>query len=289
MRRSIFLFAALLTAAPVGFVTAQRAIPAATAPAQGMAYGTDPRQNLDFWRPEKAGAPLVIFVHGGGWRRGDKDNATGASKITHFHNAGYAFASINYRLVPQASVEQQAQDVAGALAYLLARADKLGFDKRRVVLMGHSAGAHLVALVGTDMRYFEKAGLGPDSVRGIIALDGAAYDVARQTSQAGTFMQRLYGNAFGSDPDRQRALSPTLQAARPNAPAFLILHVDRPDGTEQSEALGAALRKAGTSVEVHGFEGKGLQGHAAINRDLGNADYPATPVVDAWLKKMFRT
>ncbi len=286
MRRSTFFIASLLALAPMGLAMAQRPAPAVAVAAQGMAYGSDPKQTLDFWTSARADAPLVIFVHGGGWRRGDKDNATGRAKISHFHDAGYAFASINYRLVPQATVEQEAQDVADALAYLIARADKLGFDKRRIVLMGHSAGAHLVALVGTDMRYFKKARLAPDSVRGIVALDGAAYDVARQKSEVGTFMGRLYDNAFGSDPQRQVALSPTLQAAKPNAPAFLILHVDRADGKEQSEALAAALRKAGTPAEVHAFEGKGLRGHAAINRDLGDPDYPATAVVDAWLKRI---
>ena len=79
----------------------------------------------------------------------------------------------------------------------------------------------------------------------------------------------------------------TLHAAAPNAASFLILHVDRSDGIAQSEALAAALRATGTPVELNGFEGKGLRGHMAINRDLGSPDYPATPVVDAWLKRIF--
>jgi acetyl esterase/lipase len=286
MRKTIFVLSALLAIAPASFAVAQRA---AVTDAQEMAYGGDPKQKLDFWRADRAGAPLVIFVHGGGWRTGDKRNATGTAKVGHFREAGYAFASINYRLVPQGTVEQQAQDIADAVAHLSAQAGKLGFDKRRIVLMGHSAGAHLVALVGTDMRYLEKAGLKADAVRGIVALDGAAYDVAAQKTATGPYMRRIYDNAFGGDPARQRALSPTLHADRPNAPAFLILHVDRVDGAEQSEVLGAALRKAGTSADVRGFEGKGLRGHAAINRDLGEADYPATAVVDAWLKRVFGT
>jgi acetyl esterase/lipase len=263
-----------------------------TAPATGAAhypYGTDPLQTLDFWHPGQVSGcvPLVVFVHGGGWKRGDKDNATGATKVDHLIGQGYAMASIDYRLVPAATVEQQAGDVAAALAWLRANAGRLGIDPTRFVLMGHSAGAHLVALVGTDPRYLQAAGLGVGDLRGVIALDGACYDVPRQIAEGGSFMRDTYIQAFGSDPARQRALSPTLNAAAPNAPGFLILHVDRADGKAQSKALAGALQAAGTPTELHGFDGKGLRGHMAINRDLGQPDYPATPVVDAWLKRTF--
>ena len=260
---------------------------------QVVAYGGDPAQTLDFWpgqtdsKPNIA-RPLVIFVHGGGWKRGSKDNATGRHKSVHYQQLGYAFASIDYRLVPGATVEQQAQDVADAVAFLRRRAATLGVDPGRIVLMGHSAGAHLVALVGTDMRYFAKAGLSPDAVRGIIPLDGAAYDVAAQMAQSGRLMKGTYEQAFGTDPARQQALSPTRHAARPNAPAFLILHVDRDDGTAQSQALAAALKRAGTPVEIRALEGRGLRGHMQINRQMGDPAYPGTAVVDDWLARVFR-
>lgn len=250
-------------------------------------YGKDPLQKLDYWRPTQVGSPLVVFVHGGGWKRGDKRNATGEYKPAHYLEQGYAFASINYRLVPAAKVEQQAQDVASALAYLIRQAQTLGFDASRVVLMGHSAGAHLSALVGTDMQYLKKAELGPKSLRGVIPLDGACYDVPRQIVEGGDFMNDTYIQAFGSEKERQLTLSPTHHAAAPNAPAFLILHVQRRDGAAQSKALGDDLQKADTAAEVRGFDGMGLQGHAEINRRLGDPTYPATPVVDAWLKRVF--
>lgn len=256
-----------------------------------MAYGTDPLQRLDFWRATPASAavrkeaPLIVFVHGGGWKRGDKSNATGTTKVSHYLGLGYAVASIDYRLVPANSVEEQAQDVASAVAWLRAQSARLGVDPRNIVLMGHSAGAHLAALVGTDMRYFAKAGLAPDAVRGIVLLDGAAYDVPRQIAEGGNFMHDTYLQAFGTAPARQKALSPTTHAARPNAPDFLILHIARDDSTAQSTALGAALRQAGTPAEVQGVEGTGLRGHAAINRDLGSPDYPATAIVDAYIAR----
>jgi arylformamidase len=261
-----------------------------TTDGRDMAYGKDPLQTLAFWSPaaKSAGpAPLVLFVHGGGWKRGDKSNGTGKAKIAHYRALGYAVASVNYRLVPDATVEQQASDVASALAYVKAHAADLGIDPARIVLMGHSAGAHLVALVGTDPRYLRAAGLSERDVAGIVPIDGAAYDVPKQMRIGARIMGETYEQAFGTDPGRQRAISPTLQAAAPNAPAFLIIHVQRKDGIEQSRGLADALRKAGTSVQINDFEGRGLQGHMDINRKLCLPDYPATPVVDAWLKTRF--
>lgn len=257
-------------------------------PAQTVRYGADALQSLDYWHADRKGpAPLVVFVHGGGWKRGDKDNATGPYKVAHYTGEGYAFASLDYRLVPDATVEQQAQDIADGLAALIKRADALGIARGKVVLMGHSAGAQLVALVGTDPRYLRKAGLSYGDLAGVIPIDGAAYDVPAQMADGPRIMQRTYAQAFGTDPARQRALSPTMQAAAPNAPAFLLLHVQRPDGVRQAEALEAALHGAGTAVERKGFAGEGLRGHMEINRRLGDPDYPATAAVDAWLARRF--
>ena len=261
----------------------------AVAAEQTFAYGTDPAQNLDVWRAKGTtnAAPLIVFVHGGGWSRGSKDDATGNWKPRHYPDQGYVLASINYRLVPAATVEQQAQDVALALKALLDRAGALGIDRRRVVLMGHSAGAHLVVLVGTDERYLKSAGLTFADVSGVIPIDGAAYDVPAQMADAGAMMQPIYAAAFGQDKTRQQALSPTRQAGAPNAPAFLLLHVQRADGVRQAQALETALARAGTAVSRQSFSGTGMTGHMEINRRMGDPDYPATPAVDAWLRQVF--
>lgn len=274
MRKSLFLLPLLLAAAPAL---------SQSVPVREIAYGSAELQKLDFYKGARADAPLVVFIHGGGWKRGDKGNATGAEKVQHFTGRGFAFASVNYRLVPNATAEQQAQDVADGIAWLVKHARELGFDPARVVVMGHSAGAHLTALVATDPRYLQKAGWGLDRIAGVVLLDGAAYDVPRQMHEGPRVMGKTYQATFGSDPARQRALSPTLQAAAPNARDFLILHVQREDGTRQSEALGRALKAAGARVTVQGFEGRGLRGHMQINRELGDPNYPATAVVDRWI------
>jgi len=257
--------------------------------AETISYGSNALQTLDVWRAKdaKGPAPLVVFVHGGGWKRGSKDNATGQFKPVHYPQLGYAFASINYRLVPDATVEQQAADVASAVRALIDRAGALGIDRRRVVIMGHSAGAHLVALVGTDEKYLRGAGLSFSDIAGVIPIDGAAYDVPAQMKDGPPIMQKTYAQAFGTDPARQKALSPTLQAGAPNAPQFLLLYVQRPDGVRQAEALGKALVAGGSKVERGSFPGEGLQGHAEINRRLGDPTYAPTRAVDAWLKQVF--
>lgn len=252
-----------------------------------LAYGSDALQKIDFWRSKSERAPLVIFVHGGGWKRGDKRNATGQYKAPHYTSQGYAFASINYRLVPAATVEQQAADVASAVGYFHTNARKLGIDADRIVLMGHSAGAHLSALVGSDPQYLRGAGLSLSALAGVIPLDGAAYDVPAQMTEGARIMKDTYTQAFGTDPARQKALSPYWHASAPNAPAFLILHVERDDGARQSAALAKALRQGGSRVQLQAFDGKGLKGHAEINRQLGDPNYPATPVVDKWLREIF--
>lgn len=250
-----------------------------------ISYGSSSDQVYDVWPSATGPAPLVMFVHGGGWTRGSKDSASGPYKAVHYPQLGYVYASINYRLVPDVTVEDEARDVAAALASLLAHAGELGIDPTRVVIMGHSAGAHLVALVGTDEMYLASVGLSESSLRGVVPIDGAAYDVPAQVAFGGVMHDR-YLEAFGSDPARQLALSPTAHAASPNAPAFLLPHVQRVDGVAQAQGLVAALTAAGTPAEEVGFPGTGLTGHAEINRRMGDPTYEATAVVDAWLAKV---
>lgn len=255
---------------------------------QRLTYCNERLQDMLYWPGAQEGAPLVVFVHGGGWSRGDARMMQGSAKLVHWQAAGYAVASVNYRLVPDATVEQQAADIASALAYLKRNAPRLGHDAGRVALVGHSAGAHLAALVGTDPQYLRAAGLSLADLSGVLLLDGAAYDVAAQMAQGNRLMHDRYLLAFGEEVQRQRALSPTLHAAAPNATDFLILHVQRDDSRRQSEGLARALRKAGTPAATQEIAGRGLRGHMQINRELGEPDYRATALVDAWLARVLR-
>ena len=178
-------------------------------------------------------------------------------------------------------------DIAAAIRAVLSRSHELGVDPDKVVLMGHSAGAHLVALVGTDQRYLKDVGLSFTNLKGVITLDGAAYDVPRQMQEGPQIMKATYQAVFGGNKTRQQAVSPTYQAGAPNVARFFILHVQRTDGIAQSNALAAALKRGGTDVEILSVPGTGLQGHGEINRRMGDPSYVPTAAVDQWLHKVF--
>ncbi|MBV9883417.1 MAG: alpha/beta hydrolase [Sphingomonadaceae bacterium] len=277
MRLLVLLILTLLLAVPVA---AQRTpFPAGTVE---IAYGNDARQRLDFTPAASPGPPLVLFVHGGAWSMGDM--AMAGHMAAHFHDRGYAFASVDYRLVPDANPQLQAEDVAAALARLLAEAPRLGIDRGRVMLIGHSAGAHLAALVGTDPAYLAAHRLPIATISGVVLLDGAGYDVAAQLRYGGPLIRSLYHRAFGDDPAFHARVSPIAQAAAPNAGRFLIFHISsRADSAMQSARLGALLRAAGTPAEVVSVDGT----HAEIFRNFGQPGHPATARTDAFAEALF--
>jgi arylformamidase len=266
-------------------LAAQRAASRVELPpnATELIFGRDAKQRLDYWAPASgARRPLVVFVHGGGWAIGDKRSGLG-EKATHFTAGGYAFASVNYRLVPQVTPEDQAADVASALALLRRQP---GVDPDRIVLIGHSAGAHLVALVGTDPRYLRSAGVPIAAVRGIVPLDGAGYDVVKQMADKGNRVSGMYAAAFSTDPARQAALSPIRHAAAPNVANWLIVNdADRPDSQAQSDALAAALRAAGNRAERLPISNTS---HMLVNRNLGKPGDAQTAQVDGFIAAVTR-
>lgn len=140
---------------------------------------------------------------------------------------------------------------------------------RPIVLVGHSAGAHLVALVGIDPQYLGAHGMAPSDLAGVIPLDGAGYDATqpRRGGLVGRALERMYEQAFG---DQRAELSPTLRV-RPGVayPPFLIFHVaGREDSRQQSEALARALTGAGGRAEVVSAPG---DSHRDINVEFGQA------------------
>ena len=244
-------------------------------------YGADRKQTLAYARPVlNRTVPLLVFIHGGGWSIGDKSMSVG-DKASHFTEKGWAFVTVNYRLVPKATVEQQAADVAGSLAWLRAHARERGFDPDRIVIMGHSAGAHLAALVGTDPAYLKAAGVPMNSVKGVVLLDGAGYDVPAQMAFKSNLVAGMYDAAFGTDAARQKALSPTYQAGAPNVASWLILPVERrTDSQSQSNGLATALKEGGSAATVLPVPG---ESHMTLNRGLGEGDDFATGQIDRFL------
>ena len=237
-----------------------------------------PRNQLDLYVPVKpvppgAKRPVVVWIHGGAWKFGDKSLVN--EKPQAFTERGFLFVAINYRFVPEVTFREQAADVATAIHWVRTHIAEWDGDPERLFLLGHSAGAHLAALVATDDRYLKATGESLDSVRGVMLLDGAGYDIEPQIRFAGPRLKQAYEEAFGTEPDSWAAASPVhrVQAGK-TYPPFLILHVaDRFDSKRQSKLLADALMAHGGEARVVPAEDKS---HLTINREFGLPDDPPT-------------
>jgi pimeloyl-ACP methyl ester carboxylesterase len=165
-----------------------------------LAYGSDPMQRLDLTVPAARGFPTVLFVHGGGLTSGDKAESEYRSVCDPFVASGIGCASMNYRLAPSHSWPAPAEDVASAVAWLRANLGARGGDSRNLILLGHSSGAMLVALIGSDERYLARHGLKPDAVRGIVAMGSIMWDVELEEALERHGLARVE-EAFRRDPD----------------------------------------------------------------------------------------
>jgi acetyl esterase/lipase len=244
-----------------------------------LAYGNDPAQQLDVYRPADGhGAPVLLFVHGGGWRRGDKAMPRMvANKVAHWVGRGFVFASMNYRMLPAADPVEQAEDVARALAFVQREAPRWGGDLARVVLIGHSAGAHLAALVTADPDFAMRHGVSP--WRATVAIDSAALDIEAIMTRR---HYRFYDPVFGTDPAFWRAASPMhrLQGL-PVAPMLLVCSSERDDSLPPAQAFAARATELGGRATVLPV----ALGHLQIN-DLLGADAGYTGAVDAFLQSV---
>ncbi|CAG8069744.1 unnamed protein product [Penicillium olsonii] len=250
-----------------------------------MTYGDKESQHLRFWKSETPKAPIIIYVHGGSWRSGTNLDSIGSLKVTHLVSLGYSFASVSFSLVPSVTVKEQVQEVAESVAYLSRNANSLNIDPDRVILMGHSSGAHVVTLLGTDSNYLASVNISIHTVRAVIAIDGSNYNAPAEISDSpGPVSENLIG-ALGSDPRRLADMSPSHHARAPNAGAFLLLHVQRRGDIRQAVELDLVLKASGTDSELHVFEGEWFEGHVQMLLRIGDPEYPATLVMDKWLEK----
>lgn len=245
-----------------------------------LPYGPDARQRMDVYLPANAhGAPVLVMVHGGAWMFGDKAAASVIDlKVEHWvRDQGFILVSVGYRFVPQVDVLQQAQDVARAVATAQSSAPSWGGDAGRFVLMGHSAGAHLVALLGASPDIARQQGALP--WLGTIALDSAALDT---TGLMRRRHMNFYDRVFGSDPALWRAVSPTDTLAPGAAPVLLVCSTQRRDGScTQSQQFAARVAATGGRAEVLPED----LSHAQINAELGlPGGY--TAAVDAFVRSV---
>jgi arylformamidase len=154
---------------------------------RGLAYARtkNERQTLDVYSAAKGkNQPVVLWIHGGGWRKGDKSDVQ--KKPQAFVDRGFVFVSANYRFVPDVTVKEMAGDIAKAIRWVHDHAGEYGGDPKSIFVMGHSAGAHLAALVCTDDRYLRAEGLPLSVIRGCVPVDVSVYDVPKRIKDSGS-------------------------------------------------------------------------------------------------------
>ncbi|MEX2123534.1 MAG: alpha/beta hydrolase [Woeseia sp.] len=199
--------------------------------------------------PVETRSPVMVFVHGGGFRVGDKASSKDLDPKPEYFvsKLGYIFVSTNYRLLPEGQYPRNVQDVANALAWVSDNIAGFGGDPERIFLMGHSAGAGLVAQVATDETFLKNAGKDLSLLKGVIANEGG-YGV--ETDQAGAEQQE---SLYGSD---WREVVPVSKVSRgKNIPPFMVFHVTGGqtlvgDSEQQAVGFGAALRAANVRADV---------------------------------------
>ena len=235
------------------------------------------RQSLDVFSPaDGQNHPIIFWIHGGGWKRGDKSNVQ--RKPQAFTDKGYVFVSANYRFVPNVNVKAMASDIAKSIHWVYDHAKEFGGDPNSIFVMGHSAGAHLAALVCTDDRYLRNEGLSLAYIKGCVPVDTAAYDISKRLSENGPEGLAAAKEVFGETQESHQDLSPvTFVAKGKNIPPFLLLHVaTRAESKSQTLWFADKLSAAGVSAKVVAGQGKD---HGTINADLGLADDEPTKAV----------
>jgi arylformamidase len=252
----------------------------------GLPYtkNADKLQILDLYSPPKFSVknrPVVFWIHGGGWQTGDKSDVYIKPQV--FNAKGFVFVSTNYRLLPDVDMATLVRDVAKSIRWVHDHVAEHGGDPKRLLIMGHSAGAQLAALLCTDDRYLKAEGLSLGIIKGCVPVDGDTYDIPAMIEVAET-RWRVHGLTpakfshrikFGNDPAKHKDFSAVTHVASDKGiPPFLILYVaNHPDTSAQAQRLGNVLKEAGVPVTIFGAK---ETTHTKINADLGRPDDPAT-------------
>jgi acetyl esterase/lipase len=278
------------------FVTAFALI--STAQAQDIKrdipYGDRERQVLDVYSPVGAkNLPVVFWIHGGGWQVGDKSDVQ--QKPRAFAEKGFVFVSSNYRLLPSVDMATIVRDIARSIHWVHDHIADYGGDPKRLLVMGHSAGAQLAALICTDDKYLKDEGLSLSIIKGCVPVDGDTFDVPAIIETAETRRrvhgqpQAKYGHRekFGDDTSKHRDFSAVTHVSRDKGiPPFFILYVaEHPDTTAQAQRLAAVLKEAGIPATAFGAR---ETYHSKINSDLGVPADPATKALFMFVAEVLK-
>jgi acetyl esterase/lipase len=234
--------------------------------------------------------PVVVWVHGGAWMEGNRDE--GLRRLPRLVRRGYLCASIEYRLSPESTFPAQIEDCKCAIRFLRANARQYGLDPNRIGVWGASAGGHLVALLGTTGGVKALEGKGgwekqSSRVQAVVDFFGPT-DFLKMDAAGSRFRHdapgspesRLIGGPIQENKEKVARANPISYITK-NTPPFLILHGEKDDivPLNQSELLSAALTKTGVEVTFRVVKGAGH----------GFGGEPIDAMVDAFLDKHLKS
>lgn len=239
---------------------------------------------LDIYGSATADAcPVVMWVHGGSWQAGDKRTTATQVKADHFTADGYVFVSVNYRLAAENNAVRWpdfGDDVAAAAVWVADNAADIGVDPERLMLMGHSSGAHLVSIAGVSPTLLKRAGGSPSDLSCVISLDSVTHDL----NDDPPWESDIISLAFPDEASRIDG-SPTLQVREAedvsSGPTFLIVTRGRNERLQSSADLASAISEGGGEAQVVDVS---PYDHGEVSTQLGvDGEEVVTPVVDEFL------
>lgn len=257
---------------------------------ENVQYGTGGGEPLTLHLAKPKGAegpcPVIVYIHGGGWRAGSKDGHR--DDIRRAAAQGYVAASVGYRFAPAARFPAQIEDCKCAIRWLRAHAKELNIDPNRIGAIGFSAGAHLSMILGAmdSADGLEGEGGWPEQsskVQAVVAYFGPTNFNSPYPDRTVPIIEEFLGGTPQEKPDAYRLASPITYVNKGDAPMLLF------QGTndilvpyEQAFEMVTALSKAGVPGRVEILLGKG---HGWANDDLAHTRQVGDEFFSNWLKK----
>ncbi len=236
------------------------------------------KDRLDLYVPATAkSAPVVVWIHGGALRQGDKSEDTHVGQ--RLASAGYVTAVINYRLSPGVTHPAHIEDAAAAVAWVKRNVSSHGGDPDRLVVSGHSAGAYLAALLATDARYLAAHRLSPKDLRAVVPVSAFFY-----VDREGVAPDRPK-DVWGTEASTWKAASPA-EYLRADLPPMLLLYADGDEDwrRKQHQDFAADLRAAGYArVETKMIAART---HMSILHKMGQSGDPTSDAIIAFLDRV---
>ncbi len=234
-----------------------------------------------FMPPGDKPAPVIVFIHGGAWKGGDRSTYAGLGH--RFAERGIGFAAISYRLSPAVKHPEHVKDCARAFAWVASNIEKHGGDPRRLFVMGHSAGGHLAALLALDPKYLAEVKIEPSTIKGVIPMSGP-YVIPPLPEDAPGIL-RIFPEAFGSDKEVCVDASPITHVKNLKAPMLVLTEMD--DNLKVRPSM-VAFKKAIEKEGVKGAEfvdAEGRNHNTIIANMFQKADDPYRDKIVEFVKK----